>query len=245
MRGIPTQAESNALQNLIQQVRKVVESCSKEKATGRDTPKIIPFLESELGAPLPLHVSLSRTLQIKTEDRESFLETLRLCLRKAAVCSFYFRFHNLKWVPNFERNRWFLVLGIEKPTDNELNRLLSACNEAARRCGHPALYTGSQGDGPTEINISGDASRKRKIEAVEQAEDDRSDRFHISIAWNLEEPEPDLISRIKTLDLEKYFNTPETSISTLKARIGNAVYNIDLSAGRSGRGNKRGMLGLG
>jgi hypothetical protein len=245
MRGIPTQAESDALQNLIQHVREVVESCSIDKAANRDLPKIVPFLQSELGAPLPLHVSLSRTLQIKTEDRNEFLETLRSCLRKAAVRSFHLKFHNLKWVSNSERNRWFLVLGIEKPTENELNRLLSACNQATCKCGHPALYTGSQGDGPMEDNTVRDDSKKRKIKAVEEDEDDRSDRFHISIAWNLEEPDSEWTSIIKTLDVGKYLNTHEAIISTVKARIGNVVHKIDLSAGRSGRGTKRGIMGLG
>jgi hypothetical protein len=245
MRGIPTQAESDTLQSLIQHVREVVESCNKENATSHDVPKIVSFLQSEFGAPLPLHVSLSRTLQLKTEDRDGFLETLRSCLRKVAVRSFHFKFHSLKWVPNFERNRWFLVLRIEKPTDNELNKLLSACNEATHKCGHPALYSGGQGDGPMENNTAQDDFKKRKRETLEDVEDDRSERFHISIAWNLEEPEPEWISVIKAIEVGRYLATPEATFNTVKVRVGNVVHNINLSAERSGRTIKRGIMGLG
>jgi hypothetical protein len=245
MRGIPLQTESDNLQNLIQHVRDTVELHNKKSPRTSVAPNIIPSLQSELGAPLPLHISLSRTLQIKTEDRDAFLGTLRSCLRKSAVRSFHFKFQSLKWVPNFERNRWFLVIGIEKSTCNELNRLLNACNEATGRCGHPALYTGGQGDGPMENNPVSDGSKKRKSEATEEDEEvDHSNRFHISIAWNLEEPDPELISLIKTLDVAKYLHQPQAAFNTVKARVGNMVHNIVLRTGKSDHSTRRGVLGL-
>ena len=202
-------------------------------------PDIVPSLQSELGAPLPLHVSLSRTLQIKTDDRETFLGTLNTSLRRAAIQAFHADFRGLKWVSNFERNRWFLVLGIKKPAHNELNRLLSACNEAARKCGHPALYSGGKGDGPMEDNSPtlGPDLKRDKV--------DRSDNFHVSIAWNLIEPDPEWVSLIQSMDVDKYIHTSQVSFDVVKARVGNVVHNIELRSRKNNLGTGRGSLGLG
>jgi hypothetical protein len=245
MRGIPSQSESDNLHDLIRHVRDTLVIENKKRATKFPLPKIIPFLHSELGAPLPLHVSLSRTLQIKTEDREHFLETLKSCLRKAAIISFNFRFHGLKWVSNFERNRWFLVLSIEKPAQNELNRLLSACNEATGKCGYPGLYVGGYGDGPMEDSTKHDEVKRQKSQHNEGENTDLSDRFHVSIAWNLEEPDPEWVSSVKAIDVGKHIKPPEASFDVVKARIGNVVHNLDLKIARSSRKAKVGILGLG
>ncbi|KAF2025217.1 hypothetical protein EK21DRAFT_76950 [Setomelanomma holmii] len=229
---IPSQTESDGLHNLIQTVRATIAQDIKAHPSKLAVLEIKTSLQSELGAPLPLHVSLSRTLQIRTEDREVFLNTLNSTLRKAAVESFRFTFAGLKWVPNFERNRWFLVLGIEKPQLNELNRLLDACNEAAKKCGHPSLYIGGHGDGPMETNTEEEATKRRKTEDVGDTAVDRSDRFHISIAWNLEEPDPEWLSMVKGIDVNKYIQPPRNDFSAVKARIGNTVHSIALKPGK-------------
>jgi hypothetical protein len=205
-------------------------------------PTIVPSLQSELGAPLPLHVSLSRTLQIKTDHREKFLDTLNSSLRRAAVHAFGFEFRNLKWVSNFERNRWFLVLGIEKPAHNELNRILIACNKAAKASGHPALYSGGQGDGPMESGALTDPSKRLQHS---QDEIDRTDYFHISLAWNLAEPDPEWVSLAQNIDVRKHIQSPEASFDVVKARVGNAVHNFELGTNRSGSATTGGFLGLG
>jgi hypothetical protein len=205
-------------------------------------PVIVPSLQSELGAPLPLHVSLSRTLQIKTDHREKFLETLDSSLRRAAVHAFDFEFRNLKWVSNFERNRWFLVLGIEKPAQNELNRILIACNKAAKTSGYPALYSGGQGDGPMESNTPTDRLKKSQDA---QDEIDCTDYFHISLAWNLTEPDPEWVSLVQNIDVRKHIQSPEASFDVVKARVGNVVHNFGLGANRSGSATTGGFLGLG
>lgn len=239
MRGNPSQTESDNLHGLIQHVKDMIDAQNKEHPKKSPVPKIIPSLQSELGAPLPLHVSLSRTLQIKTEDRDVFLDALKSRLRRASVASFQFQFKGLKWVPNFQRNRWFLVLGIEKPAKNGLNRLLDACNEATAQCGHPGLYVRGQGDGPMESSTENEGNKRRKGQDTEEESTDRSDRFHVSIAWNLEEPDPDWTALIKNIDVSERIKQPQASINVVKARIGNVVHNIDLKAGRLG-----GVMGL-
>jgi hypothetical protein len=239
MRGIPSNPESSTLHELIQHVRDTLEAQNKKRAKKLSVPSIIPSLQSELGVPVPLHISLSRTLQIPTEDREDFVNTLRSCLRKAAVGSFRFKFSSLKWVPNYERNRWFLVLSIEKPAQNELNALLNACNNAAEKCGRPGLYVGGRGDGPMDDDAGHEGSKRRKSEQSEGEHNDYSDRFHITIAWNLEEPDPEWTSLIKTIDVSKYIQSPQASFDAVKVRVGNVVHNIALE-----RGTKGSIIGL-
>jgi hypothetical protein len=205
-------------------------------------PEIVPSLQSELGASLPLHVSLSRTLQVKTQDREAVLETLRVSLRRSAVRAFDFEFEHLKWVPNFERNRWFLVLGIKRPEYDELNGLLNACNEAVESHGHPGLYTGGMGDGPMEDRDLDDGSKRRTVDTVQRRKHDYSEYFHVSIAWNLAEPDTEWMTLVQTIDTSKYIQLPEAAFDAIKVRIGNAVQNITLPAKRAVKG---GALGLG
>lgn len=213
---------------LINQVRDILGLQDTRRSTKSAIPDIVPSLQSDLGAPLPLHISLSRTLQIRTDDREGFLESLRASLRKAAVSSFHFKFCSLKWFPNFERNRWFLVLGIQKPAHDELNKLLNACNEASKDCGQPELYVGGHGDGPmaNDATVNGDQMEEDAHDAAEEVH--RSDRFHVSIAWTLEEPTPEHISKIRTLDVAAFVRPPVASFDAVKVRIGNIVHNIDL-----------------
>jgi hypothetical protein len=205
-------------------------------------PEIIPSLQSELGASVPLHVSLSRTLQIKMEDKDLFPETLRVSLRRSTVCAFNFEFQHLKWVPNFERNRWFLVLGIKRPKHDELNSLLHACNEAVKGHGHPGLYTGGKGDGSMEDNDFNDGSKRRRVDEDERQKHDYSEYFHVSIAWNLTEPDTEWTDLVRTIATSKYIQSPEAAFDAAKVRIGNVVHSITLPARRS---RKVGVLGLG
>ena len=168
-----------------------------------------------------------------------FLGTLNSSLRRAAVQAFNFDFRGLKWVPNFERNRWFLVLGIKKPARDELNRLLSACNEAAQKSGHPALYSGGKGDGPMETNSP------TADPHLEHDRTDRSENFHVSIAWNLTEPRPEWISLVQSVNVNRHVRSPQAFFDVVKARVGNVVHNFDLSTRKNSLGTGQGSLGLG
>ncbi|KAF1949478.1 hypothetical protein CC80DRAFT_484438 [Byssothecium circinans] len=245
---IPSQAESQNLYALISNVKNLVktELKTKQKSIATAAPDITPSLLSPLGTPLPLHISLSRTLQIKTDDREVFLDTLTASLRNAAVRPFNIRFSKLKWVSNFECNRWFLVLNAEKPAQDELNRLLRACNDAARRCGHAGLYTGGKGDGPMEGNIS-KAKKRRKSQSEQPVQplEDFTENFHVSIAWNLFEPGPAWTALVQDVDVSKHVGEIDIPFSVVKAKIGNVVNSIDLASKKLGSGVKGGLLGLG
>lgn len=167
---------------------------------------------------------------------------------------FNVRFTGLKWVPNYDRNRWFLVLGIEKPAQDELNRLLCACNDAAEKCGHPPLYVGGKGDGPMETNSASEvASKKRKMKTVsnadaeEQTESsiDRTQNYHVSIAWNLEEPTSEWIDLAQNVHVSDFVAPPQAPFESVKAKIGNSIHNIELNPRKTNIGRKSGLLGLG
>jgi hypothetical protein len=141
-----------------------------------------------------------------------------------------------------------LVIFAEKPAQNELNRLLGACNDAAQKCGHPGLYSGGKGDGPMERETSAANPRKRrKSSQVEKPaeEVDYTENFHVSIAWGLVEPDPAWIRLVQDLDISKHVDEIEMSFHVVKAKIGNVVNNIDLGSKKSGLMAKGGLLGLG
>lgn len=218
------------MHQLIRYVKDSLDNFNAQRIKKLVVPDITPSLQSDLGAPLPLHVSLSRTLQIKTEDRADFVAALTSSLKAVAVRAFSFQFHGLKWVSNFERNRWFLVLGMKKPAHDELNRLLNACNKAAEKTGHPGLYVGGEGDGPMKNN-----DRDNKASAAEHdahKEVDRSEFFHISIAWNLDEPNVDLIALVEDIDIREHIDSPSAPIDAVKAKVGNTIHSIALGAQR-------------
>ncbi|KAL2436732.1 hypothetical protein ABEF95_013629 [Exophiala dermatitidis] len=128
--------------------------------SGGGTPsvKLHSFLRSELGALLPLHISLSAPLVLRTDQKSAFQE--RLCdeLRKTTrsrittdgrgggnssrlgVRPFTIHVTGLDWVANQDKTRFFLVLKLSRPDKDELNTLLAVCNEVARRFGLQPLY---------------------------------------------------------------------------------------------------------
>lgn len=248
---MPSQSESQSLHSLIKHVQQSIERENNTRHKPLAVPDITTSLLSPLGAALPLHVSLSRTLQIKTDVRHAFVESLASSLRNAAVRPFTAQFTRLKWVPNFDQTRWFLVLGLQKPTHDEFNRLLNACNEAAHRCGHSGLYQGGKGDGPMEDCSSRSSAEKTRAQEGSNICDghprcvDNTDRFHISIAWNLVQPDPAWIALVTNIDVTSVVGPIEIAFDVVKAKVGNTINNIALGARKSGGATKAGLLGLG
>jgi U6 snRNA phosphodiesterase len=125
-----------------------------------DTNEPHSLLQTPLGAPAPLHISLSRALSIPTASRAPFEDKVRRCIRNEGVRHFVLRPNGrIGWFGNEEGGRWFLVLGVttsweddlaeEAPTpegrtttDEALTKLLRAANTAARALELPELYAG-------------------------------------------------------------------------------------------------------
>lgn len=195
------------------------------------------LLHSDLGAQLPLHVSLSRPVALLTDQRGDFLDALRGTVTRAKIrpyvfrligsvlCtnrpSFYATFSGLNWVSNYEGTRWFLVLRLHKPTGDELNKLLHASNTILSLFNQPPLYTSR----PEKIDTPKTSAKSSS--SSHNSSPDLSAHFHISIAWRLTSPSATEVSAINELSLEALSDT-QIRFDTVKVKIGNAIENIGL-----------------
>ena len=214
------------------------------------------LVESELGAGLPLHISLSAPLMLLTEQRQYFLETVEDRLSNSSIrpyasyiSTLIYIFANkhrfqldvadLHWVSNLESTRWFLVLGIMKPEGNELNRLLRVSNQAALDFGQPSLYTSS----PQAGNRLAGRGRSHRARVGRGRGDlrgtallaprptpvpDQSSSFHISIAWSLKPPSTELQAALTSVGASA-LAALSFHVESLKVKIGNTISVFQLS----------------
>jgi hypothetical protein len=190
-------------------------------------PHIHGFLRSELGAQLPLHISLSAPLVLKTEQKQPFQDSIKARLDSTHIEPFTVAARRLDWVANHDRSRFFLVLKLSKPENDELNKLLSICNATAAQFDLSQLYDDVAAIDPG----SAVRPRSKTLEKVI----DKSDAFHISIAWTLEDPDDRHMRRLVELIDDLPYGL-KVSFSHLKIKIGNAV--IDLPFGQNGEAGK-------
>ncbi|EXJ57126.1 hypothetical protein A1O7_07470 [Cladophialophora yegresii CBS 114405] len=217
----PPQSELALLDTLIRK-------SSRATTTAKETSKvhIHGFLRSDLGAQLPLHTSLSAPLILKTEQKESFQASIQAGLESSHIKPFTVRPTRLDWVANYDRSRFFLVLRLSKPEDDELNKLLSICNATAVRFGLSQLYDDIAETGP------GGLVQPRSKTPVSVT--DNSDAFHISIAWTLQNPEDRARKLVGLVDDQ--LHGLKVSFSLLKIKMGNTV--VDLPFGQNREAGK-------
>lgn len=128
----------------------------------------------------------------------------------------------LDWVSNTERTRWFLVLRLKKPKDDNLNRLLRISNQILGSYGQPSLYAAEKGS--ENGGSKHDKSKSRLTEA-----EDFTNCFHISLAWSLTEPSLEEQERVSSIALDE-MKFLEISFSSVKAKIGNVVHSLNLES---------------
>ncbi|KAJ5083238.1 hypothetical protein N7456_012665 [Penicillium angulare] len=194
----PSKEELPLLKNLIP-------SQSKDRA--KNQVRIHSLLHSDLGAQLPLHISLSRSVVLRTEQRTLFMDSVQKAVEGSRIPPFNVIPDRLMWAPNHDRTRWFLVLHVQRPKENTLNALLWSSNRALARVGQPPLYASSVDD----------ASHQQ----------DYSDNFHISIAWTLTEPRAENTQYLTNIDLDPLQDL-HIQFDCLKVKIGNNVTSIPL-----------------
>lgn len=131
------------------------------------------LLQNDLGVALPLHISLTRPLVLRTEQKDEFFITLKDAISSSGAGAFETSFEQLQWHPNEDRTRWFLVLRVTDE-DDALLKLLRTCNSVAVRYDQPKLYEDDEAHG-------GSKQTPKPMSKI-------SEKFHISIAWSLQEP---------------------------------------------------------
>ncbi|KAJ5953590.1 hypothetical protein N7454_000486 [Penicillium verhagenii] len=172
-------------------------------STSSSQSEIQSLLHSDLGAQLPLHISLSRPVVLRTEQRSSFEKLLQNAIEESQISPFSLTPDGLKWVSNYQATRWFLVLRVAKPENDNLNRLLHLCNRALARFDQPPLYA-SRGTPESK---------------------DFSECFHISLAWALKEPSQEDKDLVAATDL-KSLQSLRVWFDSVKIKIGNNVSSI-------------------
>lgn len=197
--------------------------------------EIRDFLTSDLGAPLPLHISLSRPLSLSGAQKDDFLDRLRGIIAKSGVGAFELIPTSMEWHRTHESARSFLVLRVVSaaPSDGtldsrdsqrvprgrnvELSTLLHQCNQLCRSFGQPELYALDQKVGnsvATDAVVVGDA-------------------FHASVAWSFAEPTEEL-KRVTadicaSAEFKKGASGMRISVDGIKAKIGNVVTRLPVT----------------
>lgn len=203
----------------------------------RDEVKLSSFLTSDLGAPQPLHISLSRPFVLTTAEKDAFLTRITADIGGCRVRPFELQCRGLEWHRTVESNRSFLVLrvrdassaeqlsGAEKhsargeetkkqqPNSNlQLTELLRKCNAAVRAFNQPELYQYAESK-EWETNVG--------------------EAFHASVAWSFAPPDEELRSQTKEVSTDEDYATAITTVRIpvdgIKAKIGNVVTHIPLS----------------
>nr|POF13034.1 u6 snrna phosphodiesterase [Quercus suber] len=190
-------------------------------------------LQNELNVPLPLHVSLSRPLNLAAESKDGFVSSIRAAVASSGVTRFTVSPVALKWHPNENQSRWFLVLQLDDGFDSGLERLLFICNQVARRFHQMELYN----DADLPINqrpgMFPDETAGLSDAVVREVS---SKKFHISIAWSLDVPIMDgFAGEVKQSGAPCSSSTWEhlqIPIDSVKIRIGQDVETVPLPTSR-------------
>jgi U6 snRNA phosphodiesterase len=158
----------------------------------------------------PLHVSLSRPLALKTDQKATFLAKLQDAIFEGKIKAFDVHAKEFAWHPNESKTRWFLVLRLEASTN--LSKLLDLCNGTAKAFGQPLLYDCATRDS-FHISIAW------SLQPLKSREDDGkveapTDTAGIPYA---------LLGRLDSLSVQ---------FDGVKIRVGQDVHNIALKAAR-------------
>lgn len=202
LQGHPSETQHDALVELLRLA---------EAEIGDDI-KLHNFLTSDLGAHLPLHISLSRPLSLRTTDKDGFLDKVTKSICSSGTAPFVVRPGGLAWYRSPDSDRTFLILRVVAgagtgSTNPQLMRLLTRCNTVSTSFDQPALY------------------QKTHNEAVGAA-------FHVSIAWTFGLPNDEASLRVLALFRRKRFQELkrwEIEVLSVKAKIGNVVNDIALA----------------
>lgn len=193
----PLPAQCDILSSLVSTLRSDVEVGAE----------LYSFLTSDLGTPLPLHISLSRPLVLATDQKDEFLSRVTSTLRQQSSSRFTVGPSALSWHRSPDSNRAFLVLRVQQGRDGTnqgLTRLLEKCNRLVKQFGQPELYS----DGGKSM-----------------------DRFHVSLAWSFASVTGSLQSRTAAVynDFLTKVAAMDIPVDSVKVKIGNVVTSLPMA----------------
>jgi hypothetical protein len=154
----------------------------------------------------------------------------------------------MHWIPNFEKTRWFLVLRINVPDSNALNKLLHVCNKVVQEYGQLPLYAKAIDESQSKKKSEPVKNNKKQSRCAElnfnwSSLQDLSDAFHVSIAWTLEPPSSFLLEATDSVSSNQFENTKKIALQVeeVKAKVGNVVTNMRLQRNVS---EEKGLFGV-
>lgn len=202
--GLPSPAEHDTLNKLLKALP--------------DLSNVHSLLQTPLQVPLPLHISLSAPLVLRTENKDAFLDAITEAVTpviRSLRHPIAVRPASISWHGNDDGSRYFLVLRVQDAEQTQetsaltlLNQLLQASNKVAQEFSQPQLYT------------------KLKRHAGSR---DFSPYFHISIGWSLPSPgrnlEDDNLKLQPAVEsiLKELCENMVVSFDAVKIRVGQTV----------------------
>ncbi|KAL8332655.1 hypothetical protein RB593_002760 [Gaeumannomyces tritici] len=253
----PTQEECATLASLLDELRSELDGGGEGPSGGQ---QLHSFLASDLGTPLPLHISLSRPFVLTTEDKDDFLRRLTVAVEgqtavprkqihprpvishthararaRAQKQSHRFAVHPsaLSWHRSPDSNRAFLVLRVrERDDDGDTNPGLAAL---LARCNALVRQFGQP---PLYASSSSSSSPPSPAD----------DKFHVSVAWSFADVTEDLCARTAAVYGRPGFRDRvgalRIPVGCIKVKIGNAVASLALSGGGPRRPVRQNLFGI-
>ncbi|KAJ4397369.1 poly(U)-specific 3'-to-5' RNA exonuclease [Gnomoniopsis smithogilvyi] len=264
----PAPAHHEALSSLIRslqtELKSLLLSAGAGKEEGEGNQQLTSFLTSDLGAPLPLHISLSRPFVLRTEQKDAFRDTLARRISSLGVVPFELCIPQggLAWFRSAEASRSFLVLRVraayvqlgaaKERVNPQLATLLAACNEVVAAQGQPRLYAHSSGGmGVGEEEEEEEDLDGGGVRPVDDAGEGVDGAFHVSIAWSFAEPTDEIRARTAAVFAreeevrEGAMENMRILVDGVKVKIGNVVSDVPLTEkGGKRSGGNRALFGF-
>lgn len=186
------------------------------------------FLTSDLGTPLPLHISLSKPLSLPTFRKDDYLSKIQDAIYTSGIGRFSLKAAGLAWHKSPESDRTFFVLrlvtarkavpqdSVDKrnswplSTNPELTTILVKCNAVAAHFEQPPLYQQNVGD----------------------AADAADAAFHISVGWTMGSPDEETcLMALKNFRDAQFgdIRNWEIAVDGVKVKMGNVISHVSLS----------------
>lgn len=237
---------------------------------GRKERKITSLLLSDLGAPLPLHISLSRPLALASDAKAPFLRDTERAVRASGVAAFRLACRGAvaaEWHRTAESGRSFLVLRVRSSRGGSESRSSIQSGGGRQR----NVAEGEQEDGGvdpdgnpnpelTELlrrcnTVAAKHGQPGLYQWAEGCDGPGAGRqlgeaFHVSIAWSFAEPDDELERATRQVfgepATERRLREVQVPVEGVKVKIGNVITHVELrqpgtSTGRKGAKN---LLGL-